>query len=116
MYDGDNTWDIASDPQIAYRRMLLQWVQLEPLGPLANLAAVRFSSPVRVRSLKIFPTGARPFNQQNDIIAYVHKEAYRTLSHALKVLQNPVLCTWMYTSTPIPLQWMESRSRRRQML
>lgn len=51
--------------------MLLQWVILEPSGPLENLAAVRFSSPVRVRSLRIFPTGARPFKQNEDIIACV---------------------------------------------
>ncbi|EJD01547.1 uncharacterized protein FOMMEDRAFT_90409 [Fomitiporia mediterranea MF3/22] len=48
--------------------MLLQWVVLEPQGP-GNLASVRFSCPVRVYSLRIFPTGARPFKLQEDIVA-----------------------------------------------
>ena len=50
--------------------VLLQWVVLEPQGP-GSIAAVRFSSPVRVRSLRIFPTGARPFKLQEDIVAFV---------------------------------------------
>ncbi|KAL5530102.1 hypothetical protein ACEPAF_6359 [Sanghuangporus sanghuang] len=48
--------------------VLLQWVVLEPQGP-GSIAAVRFSSPVRVRSLRIFPTGAHPFKLKEDIVA-----------------------------------------------
>ena len=50
--------------------MLLQWCTLEP-SEKGGLAAIRFSSPVRVRSIRIFPTGARPFSQCPDITRYV---------------------------------------------
>lgn len=50
--------------------MLLQWCALEPTGE-ANLAAIRFSSPVRVQSIKIFPANARPFAQHPEIIRSV---------------------------------------------
>lgn len=50
--------------------MLLQWMILEPSGPSKNLAAVRFSVPVQIRSLRIFPTGARPFKLLGDAVAY----------------------------------------------
>ncbi|KAI5116623.1 hypothetical protein M0805_007794 [Coniferiporia weirii] len=56
--------------------MLLQWVVLEPLGPTQNLSAVRFSSPVRIRSLRIFPTGARPFKLQDDIVAITEPSSF----------------------------------------
>lgn len=46
---------------------LLQWCILEPYGP-SNLAAIRFASPVSVKSLVIFPTGARPFAQSPDVV------------------------------------------------
>jgi len=48
--------------------MLLHWSTLNPAGP-SNIAALRFSSPVRVRSLSIFPKGARPFAQQPVIVS-----------------------------------------------
>ena len=47
---------------------LLHWSTLEPHLP-SNLAAVRFAAPIRVSSLRIFPSGARPFAQVSDIIA-----------------------------------------------
>ena len=48
--------------------MLLHWSTLEPAGP-SNLAALRFSSPVRVRSLRIFPKNALPFAEQPEIVS-----------------------------------------------
>ncbi|OBZ70476.1 hypothetical protein A0H81_09740 [Grifola frondosa] len=55
--------------------MLLQWCMLEPSGP-GNLAAIRFSSPVRVQSIRIFPTNAQPFAQQPGIVARTEPEAF----------------------------------------
>ena len=51
--------------------MLLHWCILEPSGP-SNLAAIRFASPTRVRSISIFPTDAQPFSQSPEIVAYVN--------------------------------------------
>jgi hypothetical protein len=48
--------------------MLLHWSTLEPAAP-SNIAALRFSAPVRVRSLCIFPKGAAPFAQQPEILS-----------------------------------------------
>jgi len=50
--------------------MLLHWCTLKPFGP-SNLAAVRFTSPIRLHSICIFPTGARPFTHCPDVVAYV---------------------------------------------
>lgn len=50
--------------------MLLQWCTLEPSGT-ANLAAIRFSSPVRVQNIRIFPTDTQPFVQHPDIVRFV---------------------------------------------
>src|SRR5262245_37855228 len=50
--------------------MLLHWCTLEPAGP-SSLAALRFARPIRIRSIRIFPTNARPFAQNPGIIAYV---------------------------------------------
>ena len=50
--------------------MLLQWCTLEPSGD-GNLAAIRFSSPVRLRSIRIFPKDARPFAQREDVVRCV---------------------------------------------
>ena len=53
---------------------LLHWSTLEPHPP-ANLAAVRFAAPVRVSNLRIFPSGARLFEQVPDIVAYALQPA-----------------------------------------
>ncbi|KZT05628.1 uncharacterized protein LAESUDRAFT_655713 [Laetiporus sulphureus 93-53] len=55
--------------------MLLQWCTVEPTGA-GNLAAIRFSSPVRVQSIKIFPTGMQPFAQHPDIISRTEPQAF----------------------------------------
>ncbi|KAI5993615.1 hypothetical protein EDD15DRAFT_2388047 [Pisolithus albus] len=55
--------------------MLLQWCNLTPYGT-SKLAAIRFASPCRVRSVRIFPTGARPFAAAPDIIARTEPEAF----------------------------------------
>jgi hypothetical protein len=54
--------------QWRWRGMLLHWSTLHPAGP-SNLAALRFSSPVRVRSLRIFPKDAHPFVEQPEIVS-----------------------------------------------
>ncbi|KAG0702413.1 hypothetical protein DFH29DRAFT_501412 [Suillus ampliporus] len=55
--------------------MLLQWCTLSPAGP-SQLSAIRFSSPSRVHSIKIFPTDVQPFGQCPDIIARTEPEAF----------------------------------------
>ncbi|KAI0650389.1 hypothetical protein C8Q79DRAFT_902719 [Trametes meyenii] len=47
---------------------LLQWCTLEP-SEKGALAAIRFSSPVRVTSIRIFPAGVKPFAQCPDIVS-----------------------------------------------
>ncbi|KAA1473391.1 hypothetical protein DENSPDRAFT_902536 [Dentipellis sp. KUC8613] len=55
--------------------MLLQWCTLEPTGP-SSLAAIRFSSPVRVRSIRLFPKHAQPFAQHPDITSETEPDAF----------------------------------------
>ncbi|KAF8437215.1 hypothetical protein L210DRAFT_3622294 [Boletus edulis BED1] len=55
--------------------MLLQWCNLKPLGP-SNLASIRFASPCRVQSVKIFPTGAKPFANCPDIVARTEPDSF----------------------------------------
>ena len=60
--------DPLTPPSHVTGRMLLHWSTLEPTGP-SNLAALRFSSLVRVRSLRIFPKDAVPFSEQPEIVS-----------------------------------------------
>ncbi|KAL4076344.1 hypothetical protein J3A83DRAFT_4411043 [Scleroderma citrinum] len=55
--------------------MLLQWCNLTPYGS-SKLAAIRFASPCRVQSVRIFPTGAIPFAAAPDVIARTEPEAF----------------------------------------
>ncbi|TFK90885.1 hypothetical protein K466DRAFT_483964 [Polyporus arcularius HHB13444] len=55
--------------------MLLQWCTLEP-SEKDGLAAIRFSAPVRVQSIRIFPTNARPFAQCPDIASRTEPQAF----------------------------------------
>ncbi|KAH9833677.1 uncharacterized protein C8Q71DRAFT_712127 [Rhodofomes roseus] len=55
--------------------MLLHWCTLEPSGD-GNLAAIRFSSPVRVQSIRIFPKDARPFAQHHEIVSETEPQAF----------------------------------------
>ncbi|CAL1700381.1 unnamed protein product [Somion occarium] len=54
---------------------LLQWCTLEPQG-ISGLAAVRFPTPVRVQTISIFPTDARPFLLSPDVVARTEPEAF----------------------------------------
>ncbi|KAI0638542.1 hypothetical protein C8Q77DRAFT_1154166 [Trametes polyzona] len=54
---------------------LLQWCTLEP-SEKGGLAAIRFSSPVRVRSIRIFPSGAKPFVQSPEKESRTEPEAF----------------------------------------
>ncbi|KAI0340752.1 hypothetical protein BDW22DRAFT_1359560 [Trametopsis cervina] len=55
--------------------MLLQWCTLEPSGP-SQLAALRFSSPVRIQSISIFPTNYQPFALNPDVVSRTEPEAF----------------------------------------
>ncbi|KAI0089194.1 hypothetical protein BDY19DRAFT_889730 [Irpex rosettiformis] len=55
--------------------MLLQWCTLEPSGP-SQLAALRFSSPVRIKSISIFPMDYQPFEKCPDIVSRTEPEAF----------------------------------------
>lgn len=50
--------------------MLLHWCNLVPEGS-SSLSAIRFTEPVRVRCIRIFPSEAVPFSQIPEAIAYV---------------------------------------------
>ncbi|KAF8638616.1 hypothetical protein AX17_002157 [Amanita inopinata Kibby_2008] len=54
---------------------LLHWSTLQP-SPSSDIAAVRFAAPIRVSSLSIFPTGARPFSQSPEIVACTEPDAF----------------------------------------
>ncbi|KAH6914765.1 hypothetical protein BKA70DRAFT_1093863 [Coprinopsis sp. MPI-PUGE-AT-0042] len=54
---------------------LLQWCTLRPQGP-SNLAAIRFSAPIHISSLKVFPNGAKPFKEAPDVVAETQPEAF----------------------------------------
>ncbi|KAI0265956.1 hypothetical protein BC834DRAFT_987423 [Gloeopeniophorella convolvens] len=55
--------------------LLLHWCTLEPAGP-SRLAALRFSSPVRVRSLRVFPAGAQPFAHAPALVSETAPDAF----------------------------------------
>ncbi|CAA7258559.1 unnamed protein product [Cyclocybe aegerita] len=55
---------------------LLQWCELRPEGPSGDIAAVLFPQPVRVSSIRIFPTGAQPFSQSPTTVAETEPEAF----------------------------------------
>ncbi|KAL1709173.1 hypothetical protein EV121DRAFT_253281 [Schizophyllum commune] len=54
---------------------LLCWCTLSPQGP-SNLAAIRFSAPVRVASIQVFPKGARPFAEYEDFTSETAPECF----------------------------------------
>ncbi|KAI0677202.1 hypothetical protein C8Q78DRAFT_74512 [Trametes maxima] len=54
---------------------LLQWCTLEP-SEKGALAAIRFSSPVRVTSIRIFPAGAKPFVQCSDTVSQTAPQGF----------------------------------------
>lgn len=47
--------------------VLLGW---DILRPHNTLAAIRYPSLVRVSSIRVFPTGAQPFSQSPETVAY----------------------------------------------
>ncbi|KAI0355348.1 hypothetical protein OH77DRAFT_1504193 [Trametes cingulata] len=55
--------------------VLLQWCTLEP-SEKGGLAAIRFSCPVRVHSIRIFPSDVRPFSQCQDVISRTEPSAF----------------------------------------
>jgi hypothetical protein len=46
----------------------LHWSILKPEGD-SKLAVVLFTEPVRISSIRLFPTGAKPFKNAPEIIA-----------------------------------------------
>ena len=51
------------------KMVLLQWCTLEP-SERGGLAAIRFSAPVRIQTIRIFPADERPFSQCPEIVRY----------------------------------------------
>ena len=96
--------------------MLLYWGILEPPNPSVNLAAVRFSSAVRVRSISIFPTGAQSFQDSEDVTACVRTIMLINNWVSFESLGAPsrLPCIWMCSSTRSPFQDpMAARQSRR---
>lgn len=46
---------------------LLGWDQIHSKE---KIGAILFRTPVRVSSIRIFPTGAQPFSESPDLVAY----------------------------------------------
>ncbi|KAI0751135.1 hypothetical protein C8Q80DRAFT_554820 [Daedaleopsis nitida] len=55
--------------------VLLQWCTLEP-SEQGGLAAIRFSCPVRVQSIRIFPVDTKPFAQCPEVVSRTEPEAF----------------------------------------
>ncbi|KAF8897862.1 hypothetical protein BD779DRAFT_1667776 [Infundibulicybe gibba] len=55
--------------------VLLHWCTISPEGP-SGLAAIRFTAPIRVSSIRVFPDGAQPFANSPEIIAETQPEAF----------------------------------------
>ncbi|KAG7097369.1 hypothetical protein E1B28_004719 [Marasmius oreades] len=54
---------------------LLHWSTLSPQGP-SGLSAIRFSVPIRVSVIRIFPSGVQPFDLCPDVIAKTEPETF----------------------------------------
>ncbi|KAF8076742.1 hypothetical protein FPV67DRAFT_1472518 [Lyophyllum atratum] len=54
---------------------LLHWCTVKPEGH-SSLAAVRFTAPVRISSIRIFPAGAQPFANAPEVVAQTQPEAF----------------------------------------
>ncbi|KAL0950200.1 hypothetical protein HGRIS_010192 [Hohenbuehelia grisea] len=54
---------------------LLHWAIVKPSGP-DNLAAIRFPSPLRVKSIRIFPSNSKPFEKCPDVVAETEPETF----------------------------------------
>lgn len=49
--------------------MLLSWGTLQPHGN-SKLASIRFASPVKIKSLRLYPNGHALFSSNPDAIGY----------------------------------------------
>ncbi|KAJ3800389.1 hypothetical protein GGU11DRAFT_412344 [Lentinula aff. detonsa] len=54
---------------------LLHWCTLVPQGP-SGIAAIRFAKLVRVKSIRVFPAGAKPFDQCPDIVGETEPDSF----------------------------------------
>ncbi|KIY52304.1 hypothetical protein FISHEDRAFT_28041, partial [Fistulina hepatica ATCC 64428] len=54
---------------------LLHWCTVSPQGP-SQLAAIRFSTPIRVSCLRIFPSGSHPFANAQDVVATTEPDSF----------------------------------------
>ncbi|GLB34142.1 hypothetical protein LshimejAT787_0110260 [Lyophyllum shimeji] len=54
---------------------LLHWCTVSPEGQ-SSLAAIRFAAPVRISSLRIFPTAAHPFANAPQVVAQTEPETF----------------------------------------
>ncbi|KAJ7437107.1 hypothetical protein B0H11DRAFT_2108517 [Mycena galericulata] len=55
--------------------VLLHWCTLVPGGE-SSLAAVRFTAPIRVSFIRVFPTGTRPFEHSPELVACTEPDAF----------------------------------------
>ncbi|KAJ6458661.1 hypothetical protein C8R47DRAFT_1162997 [Mycena vitilis] len=55
--------------------VLLHWCTLVPDGE-SSLAAIRFTAPIRVSFIRVFPTGTRPFSHSPDLVACTEPNAF----------------------------------------
>ena len=74
---GKGQSEFAENTLPATVMVLLRWCTLSPQGP-SGLAAILFPSPVKVSSIALFPTGAHPFSQCPDVVAYVVQPPFST--------------------------------------
>lgn len=57
---------------------LLAWDTLQRPAK-GDVSAIRFTEPVRVLSIRVFPTGATPFASSPEIVAYVQLSWFASL-------------------------------------
>ncbi|KAJ6515411.1 hypothetical protein C8R45DRAFT_208402 [Mycena sanguinolenta] len=55
--------------------VLLHWCTLVPEGE-SNLAAIRFTAPIHVSFIRVFPKGAHPFPDSPDLVACTEPDAF----------------------------------------
>ncbi|KAK7054072.1 hypothetical protein R3P38DRAFT_2854473 [Favolaschia claudopus] len=65
--------------------VLLHWCTLVPEGE-SRLAAIRFTAPIRVSFIRVFPTGSRPFAHSPEVVAATEPKPF----------------SWTYFSTHTP--------------
>ncbi|KAK7062154.1 hypothetical protein R3P38DRAFT_2833730 [Favolaschia claudopus] len=55
--------------------VLLHWCTLVPEGE-SRLAAIRFTAPIRISFIRVFPTGSRPFAHSPEVVAATEPKTF----------------------------------------